>query len=438
MQGSSGPARSPLVSEPSAALRSLVDLPLKTTLSAASVESLRGLGEETRKAKAREDWSAVYASGVTILEGIVAEVDANLEELQRKILHSDDPNDAKNRIAGVPRREAERGRNDARAALQRVGKEWVERSRRQLERVTTQCLESAQSIAIKEKETHDGVELSTDPAWWSQYVGFVGRCADEWTSSFTSGAEESFASQTAAAISPALAHASGQSVAAPPSLAPPENEARLPLETPSKELEIQGTAAALLQSVRSNVMAVGIFGTVLVVVVTLVDKIPGLTAGVGAAHGTGPETHSAPNSMMMRGILILAVLPFSIIFGLKSIAKQRAAVRAKGIAAHRTALQSFLKLELERALERHRKVLERWLSQRAELWSTAIDRWWETHVETKLAEYEQQSVTTIRELKLQQGRMSEELSALKTLRNQLSQTLLFELRRRLRELQETA
>jgi hypothetical protein len=436
MQGSSGPARSPLVSEPSAALRSLIDLPLKTSLSAASAESLRGLGEETRKAKAREEWSAVYASGVTILEGIVAEVDASLEDLQRKILHSDDPNDAKNRIAGLPRREAERGRNDARAALQRVGKEWVERSRRQLERVTTQCLESSQSLAIKEKETPEGVELSTDPAWWSQYVGFVGRCADEWTSSFTSGAEEGFASQTAAAISPALAHASGQSVAAPPSLAPPENEARLPLETPSKDLEIQGTAAALLQSVRSNVMAVGIFGTVLVVVVSLVDKIPGLTAG--SAHGTAPENHSAPNSMMMRGILILAVLPFSIFFGLKSIAKQRAAVRTKGIAAHRTALQSFIKLELERALERHRKVLERWLAQRAELWSTTIDRWWESHVEPKLAEYEQQSVTTIRELKLQQGRMSEELSALKTLRNQLSQTLLFELRRRLRELQETA
>jgi hypothetical protein len=170
---------------------------------------------------------------------------------------------------------------------------------------------------------------------------------------------------------------------------------------------------------------VGMFGTVIGAVIYF--------AGMLSSSG---EQRQGSSSMLLRGGLILAVLPVSLVLGLGAAKKQRAAQRDKALAAHRQAMQQFARGEIERALEKHRRVLERWITARGEVWAQAVDGWWSEAVEPRLAEADARATDTARELRMQQTRLGEEQTALRTFRSQLSQNLMFDLKKRLRELEE--
>ena len=424
MHSGSSPTRSQSSGEPTVALRALLDLPLRFKVPDAFAAQIDTLASMLSQVKAREEYTAIYRSAVDLVEALVRELDATIEQMQRDGLRQDDPNELRQRLAGAPRKEAEKARSDARTSLQRVHKEWVERTRRQLDHVAAQCTEAGHGALPTEEKTQEGLTLGVAPQWWKEYGGYVTRCCEEWTRNVVEQAEQAYQDGVMAALAPALRHASKRNPSAPERAIQPLPEAKLAAETPTKEAEIPTTAGALMQSVRTNVMAVGIFGTVLAVIVTVAGK----------AFGEGPSSSSY--TMLARGGLILAVLPFSIVSGLKAARTKRATLREKALAAHKAAVVAFVKSELDKGLERHRKALERWLSSRAEAWTFAVDRWWDVNVEPSLAEYDSRAGDAVRDTRLSQAKFSEELAAVRTFRSQLAQNLLFDLRRRHRELTE--
>jgi hypothetical protein len=414
--------------EPAPPLRALLDVPLRFAIAAPLAAELQGLSQTVRQTPPDGAWADVYARAIEIGEALARDADARIEDMQRKALSADDPNETRQRLSQGPRRDAERARADAKGALQKALREWIDRSKRQFEHVSTQCLETAgKTMQLDESPTHAGIALAIDKPWAAQFAGYVGRCCEEWTRNVTTGADGALATAASGATAAAVEKLRAAAVRAPATAAAPSTDARVGSDLPSKEVDVPSTGAALLHYVRSNVMAVGIFGTVLAVAVALAGKL----SGEGESHGS-------PNTMLLRGGLILAVLPFSVVFGLKAARRQRAALRDKAIAAQRQAVQGYLKSEVEKALERHRKALERWMTARSDEWATAVDRWWEEAIEPKLADADAAGVEAMRELKLQQAKMTEEQTALRTFRSQLTQSLLFDLRKRQRELVEAA
>jgi hypothetical protein len=423
-----GNPRSLTATEPGPPLRAVLDVPLRFAIPAELSAEVQTLSRTVRQTGPDGDWPAVYATAIQIAEALLEDVDGRLEEMQRRALTTEDPNEVRQRLSQGPRREAERGRTEAKAAVQKTAKEWVERSKRQLEHVSTQCLETApKALPVKEEPTDAGILLRVDPPGYVQFTSYVGRCCEEWTKNVTGGAESAIAAGVSSATAPVVDKRKAAAVGAPSTLAAPSADLRLAAEPPSKEADVPSTVSALMQSVRSNIMAVGIFGTVIAVAVAMIGKVSGEEGG-----------GRSPNTMLMRGGLVLAILPFSIFFGLRAAKKQRAILRDNAIAAHNQATQAFVKTEVDKALERHRKQLERWLTTRAEEWATAIDRWWDEAVESRLVEADGAGIEAMREAKLQQAKMTEEQTALRTFRNQLGQNLLFDLRKRQRELSDAA
>lgn len=406
-------------------LRALLDLPLRFKVPPAFSERIDGLATSVAQAKSRDDYGAIYKSAVDLVEELVRELDGTIEQMQREGLRQDDPNDLRQRIAGAPRKEAERARTEAKTALQKAHKEWVDRTRRQLDHVTTQCMEAAATPEMTEANTDDGVKLGVESRWWKEYAAYVVTCCEEWTRNVVEKADDAYRKTVTSAVAPALQHTSQRGVASPDAASAPSVDTKISSDTPAKDVEIPTTLGALLQSVRSNVMAVGIFGTVVVVIISI----------AGNAFGKGTSSSSS-YTMLARGGLILAVLPFSIVFGLKAAKKQRASLREKALVAHKQAIGAFVKAEVDKALERHRKTLERWLTTRGEAWANAIDKWWDGEVEQALARYEAKAIDVVRDARLSQAKFTEELGAVRAFRSQLAQNLLFDLRRRHREIAE--
>jgi hypothetical protein len=91
---------------------------------------------------------------------------------------------------------------------------------------------------------------------------------------------------------------------------------------------------------------------------------------------------------------------------------------------------------VERQVEAHRVTLERWSQRRVDDWGAAADRWMVDVVQPNLAELDAVAAEQARLARVAQGQLTEELGALKAARTQLSQNLLVDLKRRLRQLQE--
>ena len=415
--------------EPAPPLRAVLDVPLRFALAPELADSIQKLAESVKKTTPDGDWASHYSGAIAVVEQILRDADGRIEEMQRRALSSEDPNELRLRLSQGPRRDAERTRSEAKAGVLKATKEWVERSKRQMEHVVEQCTLAAQKFVVKEHATASGIEVRVDAAWWSDFTAHVARCCEEWTRTATGGAEGGLERAVGAATASLVsAVAKGRVVNTPATLVSPSIDARIGGEPPSKEADIPSLGTALMAYVRSHIMAVGIFGTVIAVVITFSGMLFG-TSGEG--HGS-----SSPNTMLIRGGLILAVLPVSIVFGIKAAKSQRIVLRDKALAAHKQATQAYLKAELEKTLERHRKALERWMTTRSEEWTGSLDRWWEEAVEPRLGELDASAADAIREQKLSAGKLTEEQAGLKAFRNQLAQSLLFDLKKRQRELLE--
>jgi hypothetical protein len=407
------PPRSPV--EPTPAFGAVLDLPIRYRISPGLSDKVSALGAAARAAP--DAWPAHYEAAIGLVDACIAELSSSAEAIQARLGAADDPNELKQRLAAGPRRDADRALADAKASLAKAHREATERLRRQAQHVREQCVgQVGGSLAIVVRNTTDGIHVTADPAWWGQFTGYITRCCDEWSLQFSEAHEPGFAASFSSlvAVGPARGAAPVSPAASPPSLARPALS-----EPPGgKEVEVPSHGAALGGYLRSHLMSIGIVSSVVMAGVALV---PG---------GTGAVTTA------IRGLILLAFLPLLSVFAWRGAAQQRDRLRRKAVADQREATAKAIVDTVERQVEAHRVTLERWSQRRVDDWGAAADRWMVDVVQPNLAELDAVAAEQARLARVAQGQLTEELGALKAARTQLSQNLLVDLKRRLRQLQE--
>jgi len=411
--------------EPGNALRGLLDLPLRQSLAPELQGAIAALGTDIRSAAAAADWAPFYARAIKISDEILGTTDGRLEVLQRHSLSIEDPMEARARIAQAPRREAERLRTEALANVQRLVREWLDRAKRQQEHVAAGCAPYLREARLVERvDGKHGMTLSLDARWWSEFSDYARQCCDEWTKNFCLGLE--------ADVGPSIAEGLGELArrhgppGAPVAWTQPVTSVQFDTVIEAREVETPSVSLLFVRAVRTTFMMMMGFVSI------IVNLAKPLSSG-GGGHGSMAEI-----GQIVLSVISLACFVTAIYFGVGDARRQRETLQKQGLTTWRDSAVTQLRGELDKILDRHRRLLERWAALRADQWTAAIDRWWDTRVEPRFVESDAMAAEHAKELKLQQGRLQEELGGLRALRNQLSQTTLFELRRRLRDLSEGA
>lgn len=420
VMASSGSAR-PGMAEPSQHLRSLLDLPLRFPLPPPITSAINGLGSRLRPQASSRDWQEVYASAIAILQDLLADLDGRLDAFQHQALAVEDPNEVRQRLSQVPRREAERLRAEAKSNLQKILYENAARAKRQEDEVLVPAIEKAlKAPEILAQSTKKGLSLEVATTWWDEFCRYVERCSEEWTRTYVGQMEYAISTTVLSAVR--AIHAVVPSTTTERLVAPDppqimEPGARCSSGVPTTLVEIPSAAAALLQSVRSNLMVVMMFGSVVATIVgVLLAKVS--------------------NKAELTAKLMVAAIPVVVAVGIMGVRKQQRLAREKAVSSQLSATQGYGRAEAGRVFMRQRRALEKSETTRVELWTAALDRWWDQAVEPALGSADSQATDQARDLRLRQGKLQEEMAGLKAMRSQLGQNLLFELRRRLRDLQE--
>ncbi len=410
--------------EPTPPLRAALDIALRFDLEPPIDALIAKLSETVRTTSGDADWRPVYDEAIAVVERAVEMVSTRLEATKAEALAVEEPALIKQRIVAEPKKGFERVRGDLRTRLQDVARRWAERSKRQQEHVLENCQQAVEAgLSLSEQPTAHGIDLTIDPTWWAQFGGHVVRCCDEWTRVTCQGADAEFQSTYEQCVLGTADAGKAERPKPPATLPEPRNEGSLAMVgLPVHQAEVPSMGGALMHSMRSNVMTIGIAGTMFVAVFALVGQL------IGSGGGTGP------NRTMVRGGLLLAALPVSAFFGWRSAKHQRSAMLRKATQSQEKNAKSFIRTELGKALDRHRRALERWLQDRQNDWTSVADAWWDAVAEPALQAREEEALAVIREQKLVAARLSDDVSNLRRTRDDLAGRLLFDLKRRRREL----
>jgi hypothetical protein len=412
-----------VVGEPSPSLRQLFDLPLKNDVAQPAAQSIDALSKAARGVGNPEEWLDVYDRGIRIVESLLSDVEARVAQLQQSSLDGEDAAEIRQKYAVGPRKEAERVRADVQAQTQRVVKEWSSRAKRQSAYLIEQWTTTVNGLQVTQRSESNQVLFSVDESWLKELCVYVHRCVDEWVRTTVSGVDDALHAGVTKASTPLLVHSSGVLPSRPPLQGPPGNDGKAQLIVEGGRPKIPGIIESAFKTLRSHVMTIGILGSVVTGVALLLSR--------GGDDGSGNV-----NSMMVRGGLIVAVLPVSLVFGLVASRKQRAQQVGEALEKYKVEARSRLMAALEKTVEGQQDILERWSGTRGAQWVDAWSDWYREEVDSVLEGLEAKGNEALRDLKVNQSKISEELSSLKLFRSQVSQTLLFELRKRRRDLTE--
>ncbi len=400
--------------DPCQGFRALVDLPYRFALEAHQTSTLGDLATNARNASSAESWAALYSRALLEGERILHSIDQKLDALQHSLNALDDPMEVRNRLAGTPRRGAERTVADLRIALQRCSKDWLDRTRRQQEFAMDGTVPWFRDLfRWKESAVTHGVQISLDPMWWSQLERFVLDACAQWQGSVTHG----FDAACQAVIQQGLQETQPPSTSLPSPPPPsPVPDARLRLDTAVEErlIEIPSGYALVIRSARSMVSVFAPF-------------IGGVVA-----------MYNLPNARNLIFLISMIILIPALFLAHHDVQNEKKLRRERGIDSWRATAVQQMRAAVGVMLDRQHRALDRWIESRTEQWIRSVDTWFSADVEPRFADADARAQEQVRQLKLQQTRMQEELSTLRSLRGQFSQTILPELRRRHHELTQAA
>jgi hypothetical protein len=414
------PSSRPLTSDPVQALRGLTDLQYRFMLDAAQVAALVDIAVGSRDIASPGAWRECYGRAITVAEQILSDVDRRIETQQQSLSTMEDPLDARNRLATAPRRAAEKAVGEVRTQLQRSAKTWLDRLTRQQELAMDGCAPwFRDSVKWSEKRDRHGITMELDSQWWQQLEQFVRSTCANWQANVTKGVD----ADSSSIVSDWATRSVGINRSLPPivdSLAVPDARVRFDVPMLAREIEVPGRWMVVLRSSRGMAMTViGPFASLLPHFVPRGDNgsssLPQVIAGLTAA-----------------AMVISMFVAFSDVEHQQRLLYERALQQWKDT-AHQQA-----RIAVTAALDRQRRALERWVEMRVEQWTRAVDAWFATNIEPQLTAFDTSAQDYARQLKLQQARMQEELSTQRSLRSQLGQNILPELRRRFHELASSA
>jgi hypothetical protein len=410
----------PLISDPVQALRGLTDLHYRFMLDAAQVAALVDIAVGSRDIASTEAWRECYERAIAVAEQILSDVDRRIEAQQQSLGTMEDPLDARNRLATAPRRAAEKAVGEVRTQLQRSAKTWLDRLTRQQELAMDGCAPwFRDSVKWSEKRDRHGITMELDSQWWQQLEQFVRRTCTNWQTSVTKGVD----ADSSPTVSDWATRSVGINRSLPPivdSLAVPDARVRFDVPMLAREIEVPGRWMVVLRSSRGMAMTViGPFASLLPHFVPRgyngSSSLPQVIAGLTAA-----------------AMVISMFVAFSDVEHQQRILYERALQQWKDT-AHQQA-----RIAVTAALDRQRRALERWVEMRVEQWTRAVDAWFATNIDPQLTAFDTSAQDYARQIKLMQARMQEELSTQRSLRSQLGQNILPELRRRYHELASSA
>lgn len=404
--------------DPVPALRALLDVPLRLELAPPARAALTALEARVGAPPAEIVWPDVYRDALSAAEKVAAALDARMQELQRLRMQLGDPATARQRYAGVLRKDLDRARNGARAAVATVQGDWQSRPRRQVDYVMEEVGKQLAQIALREQALPGEIELSLDEGWLARYTTWLRAAIDAWIASSVAGVQRAL-TQELGPVCESLARAFPD---APPPVAPTLGgvRAEVPAFTAeAKRYERHGFGSALAHYVRGNVMTVSMFG--------------GVVAVLGALAGG-----HAGSSSNYRNYLIAGAVPLSIGFGVFAVRSDRARGRKKNLDARRVEVATWLKQETGKVAERQRDVIERTLIKRVgDVVPRDLEAWIAEHAEPAIARAEERGGADALELAVRVDKLNEEAGQLRTLNSAVTQQMMIELKKRLRELSGT-
>lgn len=399
--------------DPVQALRGLTDLHYRFTLESPQVAALTDLAAASREIATPAAWRDCYGRAIGIAEQILADVDRRIDAQQQSLGTMEDPLDARNRLAAMPRRNAEKAVSELRARLLRCAKTWFDRLTRQQELAMDGCAPwFRDSVKWVERRDRHGIAMELDPQWWSQLEQFVRTACANWQGNVAQGLD----GECAPAVSEWASRTVGGNRARPPAvdaLGVPDARLRFDVPTLAREIEVPGRWMVVLRSSRGMAM-------------TIIGPFASLVPHFFSNNRDEIGKYVAAGTALV--MVIAMFVAFSDVENQRRVLYERALQQWKD-AAHQQA-----RVAVAAALDRQRRALERWVEMRVEQWTRAVDAWFVAQVEAQLTAFDASAQDYTRQLKLQQARMQEELSTLRSLRSQLGQSILPELRRRHHEL----
>lgn len=418
--------------DPIKALRDLPDLPIKHPEQTQGLKDrFEALEARVQEARVQEGaaWGPLYEEGVGLVEGLLAVVRAREESLEQEIQGLEAQRAAASAVsvsAGPASHQEARVVLDAlESDLERHGlKLWERRLKSQQEELLTKLMQDAEQKLLLEEEPLSGqVELRVEGAWWAKFEQHVEAHAAVWREQVSAGAAQSMGERCALRCEELreLGLAPLPEVAQP--AAPAGAMAFVGTKPPVKRAEVPGMAEGLFVFMRSNLMTVGILGSLVGALLIFAEKVLGF-GGLGA--GT--------SAMALRGGLLLVALPPLCVAGWFAARKQRVKLRTRAVEELRREVLGFVQSEINRALERERRALWLWVTTHHEDWKREIKAYDRSVVGKLVRESRSQASQQGRQASQLQRQLQREQRQLQSLLTKLQDTTLLELKRRAREL----
>jgi hypothetical protein len=263
-----------------------------------------------------------------------------------------------------------------------------------------------------------GAEAKAQDAWLAQIGAYADKLVREWRTQLV----ESVPVSISAKVSQVAAALQELSLGTPPALQPPsfgEPEAWKLAPAP-QPFEVPAFGAALMQYVRGHLMTASMLGTMLF----------GALAAAVSLSGAQPGSVG----MYARGWLLLLALPPAIIFGIVAASRSRKVALEKGKDQKKQAISQALAADVQRALSRQSSELDRAVGLSLDAAFAAAEAWLAQAAQPALAQIESSQQEQLRAQKLELRQLQDRAGEARTLKSQLSQSILPELRRRLRDL----
>ncbi len=401
--------------DPSPALRALLDLPLRAQLSSEHREALEDMEQRLRGGDTVPGWLRFYTSAVEIAEEIMRSWDARLADLQRQRAQIGDPGATRQRAQSNARREVDRTRSTARQVTGAVVTDWQERLRRQIDHVMEDVRRHLDDMPLRARVTKTSIEYSVDTAWLTGFRAYLEEVLVRWLRAGGDGVKAALEAGLSSALEPLRSLVPETAMIKVPTSVPlaPEKAVLTPAE---KRTERRTFLASLIQYVRGHLAVVG--------------SIAGLLAVVGS-----PVLGSSKGSVNIRQWLAAAATPLFLALGYFIVRRDRRQAVRKGRAQARKDIAASLESDCRKLLERQAQAIERTIVRKLPEQALAeVEALLQTQGEAAVCAADERAAGEASEVAIKLDRLNEELSRLRTQRAQLQDQIVFELRRRAREL----
>ncbi len=405
--------------EPHPALQSLLDSPLKLSLSDALTASLETLRQQVKAAKPEEDQVPLYDRAIALTGLLLAELEEQMRVQEALALELPDPAEIRQKRLVAPRKANEEINAKIRANLKRLTQEWTDRLKRQQTAVERQCMDMLDAdFKVQVDVQRSAITVGIAPETWNDVTDFTESCLQAWADQACAGADE----QLQAALEDRQSAHGAERVPWSPPVAPASPD---PMTSDIRKGQDElGTApstlGALAMFLRSNLLMVSMFGMMFGAPVAL-------CLGIDLSGGS---------SGLIRGGMVVAAMPFLIAIGIYTGHSKRKQTIEKITRDSQKKLRDRTTKGIKGELDAHRDRISRWVRVRATEVEQSLEEWWKIAVVPALDEVEAQVAEASQRAKLDHKKLSETHSRLKKTREDVANKLLFDLKRHRRGLAE--